>query len=653
MARYPTFEEYQASGKLKDGLKKCNDILKKTKPDGRLLTTKLQFLYALHLPDEAAGVLKQLADVQPTILDAEELATVDDVVQLSLQDVYPLTVTAGKAVDELWDKALKSAPASQKEILLHTRFSTAVYGKRWADAQKAMIGLKAASPTNRTYFLTHVVVTQLLSEATTDRLQKPTQARLAIAFAQKALQFTDVTQLGLDAARQVLLRQHRYEDLVKANTEMSPRDAIRCFRETKLWQDLFEYCNKLIETARQTEIDWTVWNGLIDSCGELGECKPDSEKGQTVLKYIEKTQSREASLAAIHFAFRSDKTELPSKCIAYFHLYGRERHCFSDLQRYLEAFPHDVNRLDFCDTLAKSVEEQKTDADPAESLPAEVNILKIRCLLTAIPIAPEEHDLTAAFACDAIRLFKTAITNVRRRSAWARDDACFMAVSCLFEMDKSGNDQYPNFCGLLQAALLLETLLKDDAEVHQARVALVHLYIKLNLGSLAMKHFEVLKVREIQHDTISYALMTRISLTHPHPTKGFKGTGLDPHVMAGAMLTVYDASDQKLANCQAEVLGNGQTGMLFDLNDLRDALHESITRRILSLEERRIARLTGRKFSPKSIQIYPRSVKHWTSFKETRDFNATFKFWDSAGSMLVRDAPTVRRSEHLILQNID
>lgn len=198
----------------------------------------------------------------------------------------------------------------------------------------------------------------------------------------------------------------------------------------------------------------------------------------------------------------------------------------------------------------------------------------------------------------------------------------FIAISALVRIWESKDRP----SALLQAAFLGEELLRNNQHVHEARVILIHLYMRLDLAASALRHWDALRVKEIQFDTIGHAFLTRLSITHPHKITSVATKGNDPMSITSSGLAVYHRCEQKLAETEAKVLSNGQTGMIFDLHELRENLRLSLTRRILSLEQRRYARWFGHPLDMNAIHIMPRLTAQWLDVKDNRDFAAAFDY---------------------------
>ncbi|KAK5112892.1 hypothetical protein LTR62_003714 [Meristemomyces frigidus] len=226
------------------------------------------------------------------------------------------------------------------------------------------------------------------------------------------------------------------------------------------------------------------------------------------------------------------------------------------------------------------------------------------------------------FAVDTINLFHVSLAEGSRRQP---ADACFVAISALVRLFELNN----NLAYLLHAAFLAETLLQHHEHIYEARLILVYIYMRLDLGSLAMRLFDSLSIKEIQHDTVGHVLFTRLSTIHPHPTAWGKKKrdGMDPLKRTIHALGVYIRCEEKLAETEANVLSTGQTGMIFDLQGLRHSLRTSYSRRLILLEQRRIERLmqgTVDDVDAAATAMGCMVYENWMQTTDNRDFDAAF-----------------------------
>ncbi|KAK0877505.1 hypothetical protein LTR87_008636 [Friedmanniomyces endolithicus] len=497
MARFPAFDDYNQKRNFGDGIKRCNELLRKNPKNIQLLTTKLRLLYATG-SDEVSQVLDELVAAPPR--EIQDVVEVEAAVVDGQSNIFPRPSSAGPAVAKIWDAAAKAVTnLDQKLEILTLRFERAVLDDRLTDAQQALIQLKAIQPRNRVVYMAHAAFTQLISTSNEDL-----QARLAMGLARKAVseRFGDDKTLDCRVPGQIFAVQGSVKDLESI--------------EGGSFQD-----SKHVSDARRRRQGQVTANGSA--------------------------------------------------------------------------------------TLPKVPEPGSVPTQ--EWLAAEISLLK-RSFAALIDSGASAEALRA-FATNAIRLFQESISNLSAGARRSPVDACFLAISALY---------------LLHSAYLAETLLRHHEHIHEARLVLVYLYMRLNLGSLAMRLFDSLNIKEIQHDTVGHVLFTRLSLVHPHATVWGReaADGLFPFKRTAHALKVYVRCEEKLAETQASVLSHGQTGMLFDLQELRDSLRMSLARRVTLLEHRRIARLTkgviGDDEAAKAMG--PLACENWVQTKDNRDFDA-------------------------------
>ena len=161
MARFPAFDDYNQKRNFGDGIKRCNELLRKNPKNIQLLTTKLRLLYATG-SDEVSQVLDELVAAPPR--EIQDVVEVEAAVVDGQSNIFPRPSSAGPAVAKIWDAAAKAVTnLDQKLEILTLRFERAVLDDRLTDAQQALIQLKAIQPRNRVVYMAHAAFTQLIS----------------------------------------------------------------------------------------------------------------------------------------------------------------------------------------------------------------------------------------------------------------------------------------------------------------------------------------------------------------------------------------------------------------------------------------------------------------------------------------------------------
>lgn len=246
-------------------------------------------------------------------------------------------------------------------------------------------------------------------------------------------------------------------------------------------------------------------------------------------------------------------------------------------------------------------------------LAARVNVLKIRYHLQI----SQERNLTEpqnvlSFITDCLHVYR-AYDGLRKNhsvsESQAGSDACALAVMSLVHLSSADSEGRSRPCSttrLLQAALLLEFIL---CSVHDYQTLLILVRVYLNLGtiSLAYKTYPRLSIKQIQNDTLSHNIFTRISTMHPgRITKALDISAgakaeLDPVQGLQTALKIYTRSREQIPQMTKMALEHGNYHEVEGLLQLEKNVENSICKFMWRLECRRIARLLCKPALPSNL----------------------------------------------------
>ncbi|GAB7355199.1 hypothetical protein MBLNU459_g5754t1 [Dothideomycetes sp. NU459] len=653
--------DFLESGKYKDGLNRCNKLLKKSPSDPRLLYFKASFLFGLSQNDEGNKILDQLCNSPNPITDLNLITSLDELGSTSQLDVYPRPLSNGPKVGKLWANATSAAGKNGVIAINRRRFLSAVTDRRWADAGTALIALKKADPASRSWKMAHIAVQQLLAEGEHDD---------KVAVMNRMLAFRTLKQMPVESSAdlrfliQLFGRQDNAKDILnqfetfKTQEESTvAKQALSDWQFTRKrielsvsearWEDLYALCSGLLHEDEadgtsngkddglfRPQDDWTVWTGMIRACEKLDRLadvpmynpeKPTSTKS----KRLQMMAGVWVSLLLDQHAYNStgenggvafERTIESGKL--YFTAFQTFPFCFDDIKDFVVQIP-----LEAQTSLRKHIalgpqtflkgDGKGDEVQSSEWLTAEVNALRFEYLLGQGIVENPHADIIHTFACSCIRLIDVCL-----RSKLSTADACYLAVSALIRLYELEKDS----TYLFQAAYLLESgpALED---AHPAKVMLVYLETEIGLHAMAMRQYESLRVREIQHETMAHSLLTRISINHPFELAQRHEVNMDPFRMIDVALDMFVITDEKLSKSQGGLMERGQCDLVFELNDLRETLAHSMTRRLLILEQARIHRLTEDQDTIRNFEVRPRVLENWThSLKDSRDYAETFNY---------------------------
>lgn len=213
------------------------------------------------------------------------------------------------------------------------------------------------------------------------------------------------------------------------------------------------------------------------------------------------------------------------------------------------------------------------------------------------------------FICRCLRMYRSSRQPDSSDSpssieSQPRDDLCLLAVMSLIRLSDSKLDRRRDAIPdpvLIQAAGLLEHLIASSPHNYEALLLLVRIYLLLGAGSLALKAFSKLAVKQMQYETVAHNLLTRISTIHPHATPAAEELEKDfsPQAIFKLALSFFQSSEMATAAARTSGLEHGSYLNVEGSIDLQKSLKNSICRKMWVLETGRIQHLVGG--SPVSI----------------------------------------------------
>lgn len=160
----------------------------------------------------------------------------------------------------------------------------------------------------------------------------------------------------------------------------------------------------------------------------------------------------------------------------------------------------------------------------------------------------------------------------------------------------NGNQEQIPDTALIRAAGILEHLLLNSPHNYQALLLLVRIYLRLGAGSLALKTFSKLSVKQLQFETVAHNLFTRLATIHPHsapPIEGAEYKDFNPQSAFVQALNFYRSAGISTLRNRTSGLDYGSYVNVKGCIDLQKQLRDSICRRMWALDVRRMQRLVG------------------------------------------------------------
>lgn len=148
---------------------------------------------------------------------------------------------------------------------------------------------------------------------------------------------------------------------------------------------------------------------------------------------------------------------------------------------------------------------------------------------------------------------------------------------------------------LIQAAAILEFAHSKSPANPQLLLLLVRLYLVLGAGSLAMRAYSKLNLKQVQGETLGYVLLDRISMMHPYPCHdimtGDEPVPFDPAIELAKIHQRYRAFKTQISRNYMTCLQTGSYGSIFQLIDVQEKLSPSLACVMSVMELRKLIRI--------------------------------------------------------------
>jgi N-terminal acetyltransferase B complex non-catalytic subunit len=180
------------------------------------------------------------------------------------------------------------------------------------------------------------------------------------------------------------------------------------------------------------------------------------------------------------------------------------------------------------------------------------------------------------------------------------DDLSILAAMCLIKLSLMNPEQgteplkRTETTYVLQATVLLENAWTHSKHNFQISLLLVRLYSYLGCGSLAMRAYHRLALKQIQLDTLSYTLFDRLSSLHPHSSgqsteaSSKQKTPLE-HLQKQQKL--YKSSREHIKKNSWLSFKHGSYNSIFEMREVSEMLCHSMSAAMSVIESRKISRL--------------------------------------------------------------
>ncbi|KAH7364272.1 N-acetyltransferase B complex non catalytic subunit-domain-containing protein [Rhexocercosporidium sp. MPI-PUGE-AT-0058] len=470
-------------------------------------------------------------------------------------------------------------------------------------------------------------------------------------------------------------------------------------QKSQNWKVILETTASLLKRARTKDgssqyaearlSDWIVWDAYIRSASELKNPELKSRVRAEIEAYldpackIDKSWKRNASLALVKLAFESSGTSSISPnddinsyrvivVTKYLEEYANASTAYNDLRPFVSKLSRD-ERKQLLDVLDKKIVSQSLST--IRQITEAINTSKLRYLLRCcLPEyersqSPGKKIGQDAFTCiscskpcgisckhcltlmaeETIKSYRAAasddelVSDLPSTDRHPADDFSVLAAMCLVKLAlvESVHSSEPlNSCRvsyLLQAAVLLEVASVPSRSNFQISLMLIRVYRYIGCGSLAMRAFERLALKQVQLDTLSYVILDRISTFHPHPFEqlpnGSDKTRTPIEQLQKQRKLYKSAQEHSIKNVWLS-FKHSSYNSVFEIREVQDTLSRSLARVMSVVESTKIARLLEPKRPLAEISqeydiLAPNTELSEVPFSDTNDYE-TFPNYESS-----------------------
>ncbi|KAL2215610.1 cytoskeleton organization protein [Thermoascus aurantiacus ATCC 26904] len=620
---------------LKQALQLCEKRIKKGEDTRFLRAWKAHILF--RHADEAhhqRGIAEtlEICNLDPPTTDLDTL----DILHQTLRRLDGHEATARA----LWEKAAKAKP---QDLEVQMRwFTYAFEDGDWKAAQKAAMSLQNNFPKSRKYYFWAIFLCYLVAvdpaSSDADRKLFGTLAYRMISKAADSVP-SDPKELlspprAIQTSEELLLLikifelQGRHVEVLSIldsenlgitsrivqNDWSFVRAKLHSLEKAEKWAEGLAFAKSLLGTSDEAALkerdDWAVWSLMLSAIQKIDSPDAVQDVQTFIEEFIERQpKSRNAQLARldmVHWRVQSGAQtadDLLSACQLYFDRNSNRLYCFEDLQKYLVALGKDLVSK-FLDHVSSHVDEQSSGKDANDPFKgvAKINALKLEyCFKLSSDDSSVSREQVEDFVSRCLQEYRSTARPSQSESpstieSQPSDDLCLIAAMSLIRFDAVASQGKAPSPVLIRAAGVLEHLLRNSPHNYHALLLLVRIYLLLGAGSLALKTFSKLNVKQMQFETVAHNLFTRLSTVHPHsapPIEGADFKDFDPQTALVVALTFYRNADITTTRSRTSGLDYGSYVNIEGSIELQKRLRQSICRRMWALDVRRMQRLVG------------------------------------------------------------
>ncbi|KPI45548.1 uncharacterized protein AB675_463 [Cyphellophora attinorum] len=617
--RLRSIEDFLSAGKLPQALKECQKWEKKGEKSDRFLALKGAVLLQHQDPNhylKGGEELRQLCYRVPPVTNLDAITTIKKALKAKGLEEY--------GSRDLYKRAANASKTADTTLLMAWLHDCTSEG-RYQDANTAVAALRKAFPSERKYYFWTILMNFLTQKDTkTAEKDRETYGKLAYALVSKSAQSMTAEQVRTQTRKETALtdafQAQANTQAITTPEELSLLVEIyiangHAFEAAKLlwfiwgakthivrdkdpdlvtallfdayhaseeWSEAVGVCQNLLDLKQKAckDPDDRIWNLLVEAA-EKGASPTQQNAIQTLQSHTLRSGPNRSALVA---AMRASQMQTQKLCETYYNAHKTRPFAFQDLYPALSALPP-AQRESFL----RYVED---DVRAGGGLTERTLVLKVK-RLTRSP-SPAHH---LEHAAQALKLYGDAIRG-DPEEATAKELPELALLAAISLVNCAHACCSPNI--LYRALALAHLTYKKYKEYFPNTLLLIELCRHFGFFSLAMSTYAGLSVKNLQLETVSHHLFTRISTLHPHKPTGLSTSADGPE--GETLLAPFDAVksawrlnvrvEEGLADSIKKGLREGAYTNIVNAAATRASVNTSIGTAIYLIEERRLVRMT-------------------------------------------------------------
>lgn len=320
--------------------------------------------------------------------------------------------------------------------------------------------------------------------------------------------------------------------------------------ESNNWSSLYEFTKKIL--FEQKLDDFISWKLLIKAGKNLGLDRKEIEGYFT-------TDSRNITLAKVELALVYQEGSIEDNILHYYDLFKHKLCCFNDIQGYLK----EVDTAHFQEKITASTKQI------IASNPTSLNDLTTLINNQKLSFFLDENLDKQAFKQTNWQVYKLYKDNNTINGGEFDNNPVneLSVISIILDLTSTST---PSIEIIVNSIATIEQLLKKDQYNHKLRLWLIKLYSSLNTNNLISYHYNAMKIKMLQHESLGH------NLVNMNPSKD----------NLKVLITIYQFylnSDSEIKTSIIKGFDSGVFNKLLGFIDLGKKLNDSLFRRFVIL----------------------------------------------------------------------